>query len=94
MGVTYRRVRGDTAGNLARRGAEQMTFVVIGGLLFLVGLVMTQDVAGVGTRWREVGMRFYDRRLGPDAHDRSRGSFASTTRHAWFSVRPSSWADC
>ena len=49
-----------------------MTFVLIGAFLFAVGAIVSADIGGLGTKWREVSMSFYDRRSrGPDAYERN-----------------------
>jgi hypothetical protein len=49
-----------------------VTFVVIGLFVFAAGAVVSADIGGMGTKWREVSMSFYDRRrTGPDAYERN-----------------------
>jgi hypothetical protein len=38
-----------------------VTFVLIGAFLFIVGAIVSADIGGLGTKWREVSMSFYDR---------------------------------
>lgn len=40
--------------------------------MFAAGAVVSADIGGFGTKWREVSMGFYDRRsTGPDAYERN-----------------------
>lgn len=49
-----------------------MIFVLIGLTLFVGGAVVVSDVSGLGTKWREVSMSFYDRRSRrPDGYERN-----------------------
>ena len=53
---------------------------VIGAVLLVDGAVMGFDLFGLGTKWRNYGMRFYDRRGGPGAYDRNTRRFRITYR--------------
>ena len=52
-----------------------MAFVLIGALFVGVGVVMSRDLGGFGTKWRNASMSFYDRRGGPDTYDRNTRRF-------------------
>jgi hypothetical protein len=52
-----------------------MTFVFIGAVLLVAGGVMSLDIAGLGTKWRNLSMSYYDRRGGPETRDRNSRRF-------------------
>ena len=52
-----------------------MSFILIGLVLVVVGSVISADFAGIGTKWRNVSMSFYDRRSGPDGYERNTRRF-------------------
>jgi hypothetical protein len=60
---------------LSRNISRQVSFVLIGLLLVVVGGVMSADFAGIGTKWRNVSMSFYDRRSGPDGYEKNTRRF-------------------
>jgi hypothetical protein len=57
-----------------------MTTTVIGALLLVSGSVMGFDIFGVGTRWRNIGMRYYDRDGDQERYDQNTRRFRLTQR--------------
>ena len=47
-----------------------MSLAIGGALLLVWSTVVLLDVKGIGTWWRRVGMRYYDRRGGLGAYER------------------------
>ena len=52
-----------------------MSLTICGAVLFVWSTVVLLDVKGIGTWWRRVGMAYYDRRAGLEAHERNTRRF-------------------
>lgn len=57
-----------------------MSLTIFGAVLLVWSTVVLLDVKGIGTWWRRVGMRYYDRRGGFDAYERNTRRFLLTYR--------------
>lgn len=57
-----------------------MSLTICGAVLFVWSTAVLRDVKGIGTWWRRVGMRYYDRQGGLEAYERNTRRFLLTYR--------------
>ena len=57
-----------------------MLLIAGGALLILIGIMAEFDVGGIGTRWRNRAMRFYDRNATTEQYDRNTRRWKMTYR--------------
>jgi hypothetical protein len=53
---------------------------MIGAVLFVCGCIMGFDIFGLGTKWRTVGMRYYDQGGDQGTYERNARRFRITHR--------------